>query len=86
MYGVYSKFSCLYVFYSTGKPNVFDGIAYTKFGNPAIWDYRVSTTLPRYISRIMPGSGKYYVLDTDYDNYAILWSCSNLGLIHSGKL
>lgn len=66
----------------TGNANTFDGIAFTKF-NPAIWDYRVNTNLPRYIARIMPGSGKYYVLDTDYDNYAILWSCSNLGIFHS---
>ena len=57
-----------------------------KFDNPAVWDYRVSTNFPRQISRIMPGSGKYYVLDTDYENFAILWSCSNLGFIHSGNM
>lgn len=64
---------------------MFDGTAYPKRYNSAIWDYRVNTGLPKYLARIMPGSGKYYILDTDYENYAIMYSCSNLGLFHSGK-
>lgn len=71
---------------STGNKNVIEGHAYPKHYNPAIWDYRVNSGLPKYLSRIMPGSGKYFILDTDYDNYAIMYSCSNLGLFHSGKI
>ncbi|XP_065200815.1 apolipoprotein D-like [Planococcus citri] len=67
----------------TGNKNVIDGLAYPKPYNPAIWDYRVNSGLPKYLSRIMPGSGKYFILDTDYDSYAIMYSCSNLGLFHS---
>lgn len=26
---------------------------------------------------------KYSVLETDYDSYAVLWSCQNLGLAHT---
>ena len=49
-------------------------------------NYRVDTKLPSALARMMPGSGVYHVLDTDYDNYAILWSCSNLSFIYAGKV
>ncbi|XP_026677582.1 uncharacterized protein LOC113466415, partial [Diaphorina citri] len=48
--------------------------------------YRVDSRLPVVMARMLPTSGLYYVLHTDYDHYAILWSCSNLGLFHAGKL
>lgn len=31
------------------------------------------------IARLLPGSGKYQVLYTDYENFVILWSCGSLG-------
>lgn len=37
------------------------------------------TRLPNVIARYLPGSGKYQILFTDYDQYAILWSCSSIG-------
>lgn len=27
----------------------------------------------------------YEVLDTDYSNYAVVYSCNNLGLVHTSK-
>ncbi|KAK7574381.1 hypothetical protein V9T40_011572 [Parthenolecanium corni] len=63
--------------------NVYTGEVVPERKNPSVWDVRPKTSLPSMISRILPGSGKYYVLDTDYDNFAILWSCSNMGLMHS---
>lgn len=37
------------------------------------------------LARMLPGSGKYIILDTDYEHYAILYSCSDLGILHAGK-
>uniref|UniRef100_A0A1A9V0S6 Lipocalin/cytosolic fatty-acid binding domain-containing protein n=1 Tax=Glossina austeni TaxID=7395 RepID=A0A1A9V0S6_GLOAU len=43
-------------------------------GNPSF-----HTRFPEVIARLLPGSGKYQILYTDYDNFAILWSCGSLG-------
>ncbi|XP_072159523.1 apolipoprotein D-like [Bemisia tabaci] len=32
---------------------------------------------------MLPGAGEYSILDTDYEQYAILWSCSDLGFFHA---
>lgn len=38
------------------------------------------------IARLMPGTGKYQVLFTDYEHFSILWSCTSLApLGHTGK-
>jgi apolipoprotein D and lipocalin family protein len=60
------------------------GTAVPGTSNAAELNYRADTRLPSAVARMMPGSGVYRVLDTDYDNYAILWSCSNLGIMHAG--
>lgn len=45
---------------------------------------QLSSRLPSPIARLLPGSGKYQVLYTDYDNFCILWSCSNFGIAYTG--
>ncbi|KAF6206400.1 hypothetical protein GE061_017633 [Apolygus lucorum] len=40
-------------------------------------------TLPAVIARMAPGSGKYIVLDTDYTDYALIYSCTDLRLVHA---
>lgn len=52
----------------------------------SILRYKVDTKLPFPVARLLPGAGLYNILQTDYDNYAILWSCSNLALLHSGEI
>ncbi|BES96055.1 Lipocalin / cytosolic fatty-acid Hypothetical protein protein family [Nesidiocoris tenuis] len=39
--------------------------------------------LPSVIARMAPGSGKYIVLDTDYTDYALIYSCTDLRLVHA---
>lgn len=53
---------------------------------PTTFVYRqFKTQLPKAIARIMPGSGRYHVLYTDYDHYCILWSCSEMAPVaHTG--
>lgn len=85
-YSANERFNFILIYESRYQDtNVYTGEVVPERKNPSVWDVRPKTSLPSMISRILPGSGKYYVLDTDYDNFAILWSCSNMGLMHSGK-
>lgn len=54
--------------------------------DPSVFSYKVSSKLPTALAKHLPGTGIYQVLNTDYSNYAILWTCSNLGLVHTGDL
>jgi hypothetical protein len=48
-------------------------------------DGSLTRKTPDAVRRALPGSGDYYVLDTDYDSYAIIYSCSNIAsLLHAG--
>lgn len=68
----------------SGNPSVSLGTALPVTSGGAELNYRGDTRLPSAVARMMPGSGVYRILDTDYDNYAILWSCSNLRIMHAG--
>ncbi|KAI5719673.1 hypothetical protein M8J76_013240 [Diaphorina citri] len=70
----------------TGSINKNNGIATPSSSNAGLLQYRVDSRLPVVMARMLPTSGLYYVLHTDYDHYAILWSCSNLGLFHADQI
>lgn len=40
----------------------------------------------KYSALPIPYDTEYVVLGTDYDNYAVLWSCSGIGPVHTRKL
>ncbi|KAL7738650.1 hypothetical protein ACLKA6_006940 [Drosophila palustris] len=63
----------------TGNPNVNLGYATPENSKSSIMDFKFNTRFPEVIARLLPGSGKYQVLYTDYDNFAILWSCGSIG-------
>jgi apolipoprotein D and lipocalin family protein len=67
----------------SGNPSVGFGTAVPIKNGSGEFNYRLDTRLPSAVARMMPGSGVYRVLDTDYDNYAILWSCSNLSIMYA---
>lgn len=69
----------------TGGETSSEGIAVVSKKNPAIFQYKVNSILPTVIARLLPGAGSYQVLSTDYDNFAILYTCSSLGLLHTGN-
>ncbi|XP_073846581.1 glial Lazarillo [Musca autumnalis] len=63
----------------TGNPSVNLGYATPENRKSSIMDFKFNTRFPDVIARLLPGSGKYQVLYSDYDNFAILWSCGSLG-------
>ncbi|KAK4876020.1 hypothetical protein RN001_012442 [Aquatica leii] len=70
----------------SGNLRVSEGIANPSRKDPSLFLYRVNTLLPNSLGKYLPGAGFYQILDTDYDKFAILWACSNLGLIHSDRV
>ncbi|XP_075220898.1 apolipoprotein D-like [Lycorma delicatula] len=70
----------------TGRSSTSYGRAKPNYLWPAVLSYEVNNYLPPYLARMLPGSGKYLILDTDYDNFAILYSCSDLGILHADLL
>lgn len=65
----------------TGQPSINIGYATPESNRSSIMDFKFNSRLPEVIARLLPGSGKYQILYTDYENFAILWSCSSLGPI-----
>ncbi|XP_063701908.1 apolipoprotein D [Culicoides brevitarsis] len=70
----------------TGAPSVSLGNAILEHDRSSIMNVQLQSRLPAAISRLLPGSGKYQVLYTDYDNFAILWSCSNFGIAFTDQI
>ncbi|XP_037811922.1 apolipoprotein D-like [Lucilia sericata] len=62
----------------TGKPNDIKGSA--KIVGNAKLKVRFSS-MPAFI-----GAADYWILDTDYDNYAVVYSCTDIGGLVNGKV
>jgi len=62
----------------TGSPSINLGYAHPETRTSSIMDFKFSSRLPDVISRFLPGAGRYQILYTDYNNFAILWSCSSI--------
>nr|XP_023029793.1 apolipoprotein D-like [Leptinotarsa decemlineata] len=67
----------------TGTFSISEGVASPTRRDPNIFQYKVSSSFPRIVNRYLPGAGFYQVLDTDYDTYAVVYSCSNWQVVHS---
>ncbi|KAJ8970800.1 hypothetical protein NQ317_015877 [Molorchus minor] len=67
----------------SGSFAISDGVAVPTRKDPSQFVYKVSSALPRVINRYLPFSGVYQVLQTDYTNYAVIYSCTNFELVHS---
>lgn len=72
------------MFYRTRRPTVSIGKATPKGDGSAVLDYRVNSRLPEPLARLLPGAGRYTVLATDHDTYAVIYSCSDLRIVHAG--
>ncbi|XP_053687566.1 apolipoprotein D-like [Sabethes cyaneus] len=70
----------------TGNPSVSIGNAITENEKSSIMLVQLQTRLPSAIARFLPGSGKYQVLYTNYNDFAILWSCSSFVAVHADQI
>ncbi|XP_056636884.1 apolipoprotein D-like [Diorhabda sublineata] len=66
----------------TGIFSISEGIAIPTKVDPTLYLYKVNSRLPRLINRYLPGTGFYKVLKTDYNNYLVVYSCTNYQIIH----
>jgi len=62
------------------------GTAAPQRNNKAELLFTINSNLPPALVRALPGVGYYKVLGTDYTSYALLYSCSDLGILHADLL
>lgn len=70
----------------TGSPSLSLGYAEPEVDGSSIMNFVLSSRLPDAIARLLPGSGRYQILYTDYSTFAILWSCANFGIAHTDQI
>ncbi|XP_065089367.1 apolipoprotein D-like [Ochlerotatus camptorhynchus] len=70
----------------TGNPSVSIGEAITESEKSSIMSVQLKSRLPSAVARYLPGAGKYQVLYTNYDDFAILWSCSSFVAVHADQI
>lgn len=70
----------------TGSPSVSIGEAITESEKSSIMSVQLKSRLPTAVARLLPGAGKYQVLYTNYDDFAILWSCSSFVAVHADQI
>ena len=68
----------LYYFFSTGVKRVLDGEI-----KPAASKADEGKLHVRYTTLPLTPETQYSVLETDYKSYAVLWSCSGFGPVHT---
>lgn len=99
IYTILNQKKKIVLIFRTGNSNTYTGKANPDyFRNPSVMDFRlnsrwtpspsswISNRIPSSFTRMLPGSGQYHILNTDYTNYAIMWSCSDMGMLHTGNI
>ncbi|XP_055537265.1 apolipoprotein D-like [Wyeomyia smithii] len=70
----------------TGNPSVSIGDAITENEKSSIMSVQLKTRLPSALAKLLPGSGKYQILYTNYNDFAILWSCSSFVAVYADQI
>lgn len=70
----------------TGNPSTTNGLGIPSYNGSSIFRYKVNNRVPYVIGRLLPGAGLYNILFTDYDGFAIIWSCTSLSVAHSDHI
>ncbi|XP_065168260.1 apolipoprotein D-like [Atheta coriaria] len=61
----------------TGATNNVEGVATVSRRASSLFLHRRTSLWPNAVAKWLPGFGYYQVLNTDYDNYAIIWTCTS---------
>ncbi|KAM3961731.1 apolipoprotein D [Aphomia sociella] len=69
-----------------GNPSTTHGIGIPNFNGSSAFRYKLNNRMPYIIGRLLPGAGQYNVLFTDYDHFALIWSCSSVSIAHSDRI
>lgn len=70
----------------TGNPSSTYGLGITSSNGSSMFRYKLNNRLPYAIARLLPGAGQYNILYTDYDQFAIIWSCHTIGIVHTDRI
>ncbi|XP_072943826.1 apolipoprotein D [Epargyreus clarus] len=70
----------------TGSPSTTHGLGIPSYNGSSAFRYKQNNRMPYIIGRLLPGAGHYNILLTDYDQFAIIWSCTNLSIAHSDRM
>ncbi|CAH2074672.1 unnamed protein product, partial [Iphiclides podalirius] len=70
----------------TGAPATTYGLGILSHTGASSFRYRLNNRMPYLIGRLLPGAGQYNILATDYDQFALVWSCTSLSIAHSDRM
>nr|QRM12808.1 apolipoprotein D 1 [Spodoptera exigua] len=70
----------------TNKPSTTYGIGIPSHNASSIFRYKLNNRVPYVIGRLLPGAGVYNILFTDYEQFAIVWSCTSVSIAHSDHI
>ncbi|XP_004921596.1 apolipoprotein D [Bombyx mori] len=70
----------------TGSQSTSYGIGIPSYNGSSVFRYKLNNRMPYLIGRLLPGAGQYNILFTDYDQFALVWSCSSVSLAHSDRI
>ncbi|CAG9783415.1 unnamed protein product [Diatraea saccharalis] len=70
----------------TGTPSVTYAIGIPSHNGSSVFRYKVNNRMPYLIGRLLPGAGLYNILFTDYERFALVWSCSSVSIAHSDRM
>ncbi|XP_026313969.1 apolipoprotein D-like [Hyposmocoma kahamanoa] len=70
----------------TGSPSTTYGIGIPNHNGSSTFRYKLNNRMPYIIGQLLPGAGLYNILFTDYDQFAIVWSCNSVSFAHSDRM
>ncbi|KAJ0180274.1 hypothetical protein K1T71_003678 [Dendrolimus kikuchii] len=70
----------------TGSPSTTYGLGIPSYNGSSIFRYKLNNRMPYIIGRLLPGAGQYNILFTDYEKFALVWSCTSVSLAHTDRI
>ncbi|XP_046965143.1 apolipoprotein D-like [Vanessa cardui] len=70
----------------SGNRSTSNGIGIPSHNGSSSFRYKLNNRMPYIIGRMLPGAGHYNILFTDYDRFALVWSCTNFSVAHSDRM